>query len=270
MTSHPGFITAQRVLALAAGLTMMVLIGGWGQLDRPAGTGDPATARAIRAVTSGEPVDASRLPAGFAAVMGYRPVVRRHQLTRADGGCSSPFGGTPYHFTAACRQHDLGYDLLRYANRTGAPLGPWARKAVDARFAEQTQGRCHQLGCWVVGGFYTGMVRFNSWRQGYGPPVFEPLARLLVPVGGGLVTAVLLIPWSRPRIRPDRPGETPLLRSAVARLLEVGGRGAGPALSTAPSSALRAGRLQHSDRLSLECSQTPSLSPGVTLDWSPG
>jgi hypothetical protein len=199
-----GFVTAQRILAVAAGLTMMVLIGGWGQLKQPAGPEQPAAARAVRAITSGS-ADTGRLPADYATVMGYQPIVLRHggtaELTRADGSCSSPFGGTPYHFTAACRQHDLGYDLLRYANRKGQPLGPWARRAIDAHFVQQTEGRCHQLGCRLMAGLYTGTVRFNSWRQGYGAPVFEPLSRLLVPVGGGLVTAVLLalVPLSRPR-----------------------------------------------------------------------
>ena len=223
---HPGrgfgIGTAQRVLAVAAGLTMMILIGGWGQ-QHPAGPEQPQAARAVRAISSGLPATADQVPADYATVMGYQPILLRHgghaELTRADGSCSSPFGGTPYHFTAACRQHDLGYDLLRYANRKGQPLGAWARTAIDARFAQQTQGRCHQVGCWLAGGLYTGMVRFNSWRQGYGPPVFEPLHRMLVPVGGGLVTAVLLalIPRSRPRHPLRWPAAAPRWRSPCNR-----------------------------------------------------
>ena len=56
------------------------------------------------------------------------------RLTRADGGCSSPWGGTRYGFDAACRAHDLGYDLLRDAAATGRPYAGSARARVDARF----------------------------------------------------------------------------------------------------------------------------------------
>ena len=182
----------QRILALLAGFLVVAAIGGWGREHQPTGTDQPQAAQALRAVTHSEPNALSLIPTDFRSVMGYQPTVAPTGPTRANGGCSSPFGGTPYHFTAACRQHDLGYDLLRYANAKGQPLGPWARRAVDHRFAEQTRSRCDSFGCRIASGFYTGMVAFNSWRQGYGTPVAEPIGRLALPVGAGLGTALLL------------------------------------------------------------------------------
>jgi hypothetical protein len=204
----------QRILALAAGFLVVATISGWGQAHRTATVDQPQAAQAIRAVTGHQPNAAQALPSDFRAVMGYLSAVaptgptEPNGLTKANGGCSSPFGGTPYHFTAACRQHDLGYDLLRYANVKGQPLGPWARKAVDHQFAEQTQARCGGLGCRVAAGFYTAMVGFNSWRQGYGTPVAEPISRLAFPIGAGLLTAILLGAPStpRPRTRPVLTG----------------------------------------------------------------
>jgi hypothetical protein len=47
------------------------------------------------------------------------------------------------------------------------------------------------------------VVRFNSWRQGYGTPVREPASAFAVPIAGGLLTAGLLgvLPFTR-RARP--------------------------------------------------------------------
>jgi hypothetical protein len=195
----------QRILALVAGFLVVATIGGWGHEQRPTTPGQPQAARALRAVMNGEPAAANLLPVDFRTVTGYWPAVVPAGPTKPRGGCSSPFGGTGYHFSPACRQHDLGYDLLRYADVKGRPLGPWARKAVDDRFARQIWARCHDLGCRVMAGLYTGIVRFNSWRQGYGTPVAEPVGKLALPVAAGLVAALLfgLLPQPRRRDRPS-------------------------------------------------------------------
>jgi hypothetical protein len=199
----------RRIFALAAGFLVVMMLGGWGQEARTAGAGQPQAAQAILAVTSNQPDAVRLLPADFSAVMGYRPTVLATGPTRADGSCSSPFGGTRYHFTTDCRQHDLGYDLLRYANAKGQPLGAWARRAVDDRFAEQTRSHCSGFGCDFMSGLYTTVVKFNSWRQGYGTPVAEPLSRLVLPVAAGLGTALLLglLPPPR-RTRTETSTET--------------------------------------------------------------
>jgi hypothetical protein len=215
----------RRILALAAGFLVVMMLGGWGHNSPPTGPQQAAAAGAVRALTSDAPDAADRLPADFPTVMGYRPVLvaqtkpagatpagstagsrsavvepAQAEPTRADGSCSSPFGGTLYHFTGACRQHDLGYDLLRYANRKGQPLGPWARRAVDDSFARHTRTGCHQVGCATMANFYIAVVRFNTWRQGYGVPVREqPVSAFAVPIAGGLLTAGLLGLLSRRR-----------------------------------------------------------------------
>jgi hypothetical protein len=195
----------QRILAVAAGFLVVATLSGWGHEERSSAAGQPQAARAIRAVTSDAPDAGSQLPADFQGVMGYRPAVEswsgRSEPTRADGGCSSPFGGTRYHFTDDCKRHDLGYDLLRYANDKGQPLGPWARKAVDAHFARQTHEGCHRFDCTFAADVYTAVVRFNSWRQGYGTPVFEPIGKLVAPVVAGLAAALLLGALPQPRRR---------------------------------------------------------------------
>ena len=208
----------QRILALAAGFLVVAAIGGWGQEHRTTVPDEPQAAQAIRAVTSDQPNAVGQLPTDFRAVMGYLPTVASTGPTRAGGGCSSPFGGTRYHFTADCKQHDLGYDLLRYANAKGHPLGPWARKAVDSRFAAQTRSRCSSFGCQATSGLYTSVVAFNSWRQGYGTPVAEPISRLILPVGAGLSAALLLglLPAPRPRTRPrTQPQPQPQPRTTL-------------------------------------------------------
>jgi hypothetical protein len=213
----------QRILALAAGLLAVVMIGGWGHEHAPATPGQPAAMRAIRALTTGAP-DAGRLvPADFRAVMGYQPAASSTGPTRADGGCSSPFGGTGYHFTPPCKQHDLGYDLLRYADRKGQPLGPWARHAVDARFASQLRELCPaatgvtgavtggvtNTACRLTGDFYASVVGFNSWRQGYGAPVVETKVKLAGPAAAGMAVVGLgFVPLRRRPAHRSPPGPT--------------------------------------------------------------
>lgn len=140
------------------------------------GTGDPAAARAVRALVS-QPGDAAlqALPDDFTEVLGYRPAVRDGRLERPDGSCSSPVL-LPAVFEPVCREHDLGYDLLRYADRQGQPLGPWARDALDARFGRELLQACpvdEALGgptCTAAAHVATTAVELNSARQLDGPP----------------------------------------------------------------------------------------------------
>jgi hypothetical protein len=197
----------QRILALAAGFLVVVTVGGWGHAHHPASVEQPAAASAVRALTTGDPAALSRIPADFAGVEGYEPADAAGGPLRPDGGCSSPFGGTSYGFTADCRRHDLGYDLLRYANHRGRPLGPWARRAIDAHFAQQTRSHCSGLtpGCRAAAWFYGAAVDVNSWRQGWGVPAVEPVSAFALPVGAGLGAAALLgalPPLPRRRLAP--------------------------------------------------------------------
>jgi hypothetical protein len=154
----------------------------------PAATGAASAPRVERALAALADPDAAPAPAvgalpGFGEVMGYAPGTARMaadptpRAVKRDGACSSPLGGTPFHFDLACKAHDLGYDLLRYADRTGAPLGPDARRRIDDRFALDLRNHCAvthrglaRALCDLAGGVYAGVARLNSWRQGYGTP----------------------------------------------------------------------------------------------------
>lgn len=155
-------------------------------------TPSPAASAHARPITG--------IPADFATVMGYQPTT----ATLADGesivinprgGCSVPMGEVSADLQTACKAHDLGYDLLRYARGKGIDVGPDARRAVDARFAKDLAVQCaarpapDQAGCEATATVFTSAVRFNSWRQLDGPPVAgSGIART---VGLGLVTLVL-------------------------------------------------------------------------------
>ncbi|EXG80235.1 phospholipase A2 [Cryptosporangium arvum DSM 44712] len=143
------------------------------------------------------------VPGDFGEVMGYWPVREHGNWVTPEGACSAPTGATRYDFSGACKAHDLGYDLLRYAARIGEPLGPWAREAVDAAFGRAMEARCRAVGgsgsCRAAAAVYHGVVVANSWRQDWREPrpepwvpwVFVALALTLAPVAVNAVSAHL-------------------------------------------------------------------------------
>ncbi|WP_285649634.1 hypothetical protein [Actinomycetospora sp. NBRC 106375] len=183
---RPATATLLVVLAVIAGL---VLATGTGQATVPArGAEDPDAARAVADLTGENPGPGrvgSRLPVAYlAATAGTsrHPAVVDGMLLDPGGGCSSPIA-LPAAFDDACRAHDLGYDLLRYANRRGAPLGGWARAALDRQLARDLAAACTETfatrgvvdltRCHVVAGLADVVVAANSWRQGWSVPVVE-------------------------------------------------------------------------------------------------
>ncbi|MFI5718154.1 hypothetical protein [Nocardia sp. NPDC051750] len=122
---------------------------------------------------------AAGIPRDFANYAGYEPVVRQGLLVAPDGNCSSPVE-LPPEFDTACMAHDLGYDLLRYADSTGAPLGPWARQALDRTLGVRLHQACDahaepmvRTRCETFAGIAATAVELNSRRQHYGVPVVE-------------------------------------------------------------------------------------------------
>ncbi|QRN98509.1 hypothetical protein JRI60_05510 [Archangium violaceum] len=121
-------------------------------------------------------------PADFAKVMGYTPntVQTRHGTRMQDpfGSASAPGKiGPDKEFDPAAKTHDYGYDLLRYYERKGTPLGPEARKAADALFREDLfhyandqKGLADRWKYRSWAQIYATAVELNSLRQGYGPP----------------------------------------------------------------------------------------------------
>ncbi|GAA0240346.1 phospholipase A2 [Saccharothrix mutabilis subsp. mutabilis] len=196
--------------------------------SRPAGaantrplTGDVATAaRAVEAMTApNATTPLSTFPADFNQVTGRSPitVTALDGTSRAidpSGGCSGPAGDTEWDFGLGCRAHDLGYDLLRYAEHKGQPLGPDARKALDARLSADMHAQCelnprdNATRCHVVAGLYAAGLEFNSWRQRWGPPGHEPV--LAWGFGSAVVVLLLVarlprrLPHQRPHQRPHR------------------------------------------------------------------
>lgn len=154
---------------------------------------DSATARAVLAVTTQAPGAAgAAIPDGFEAAAGYRPVAVDSMLVNPNGDCSSPVP-LPAEFDTACRAHDLGYDLLRYADAAGSRLGPWARRSLDAQLDRRMHEACStrtdetaRRSCLVMANVATTAVTSNSWRQGYVAPRPEPVTGYLLAAGGGV------------------------------------------------------------------------------------
>ncbi|MFE6859047.1 hypothetical protein [Nocardia sp. NPDC057668] len=168
--------------------------------------------------------DALALPADFAAAAGYRPAIESGLLVNPEGGCSSPVP-LPAEFELACKAHDLGYDLLRYAGDHDQPLGPWARQALDTALDERMHDSCaarpnplSRTRCEFMADVAATFVDLNSRRQDYGVPVHEtsPFDRTpgpLSPAAGvalfvtGIGTAAALATriTRRNRTRPTTP-----------------------------------------------------------------
>lgn len=169
------------------------------------------------------------LPLDFAHQTGRDPKTVRVadgtlRVVDASGGCSGPAGDTEWDFSAGCRAHDLGYDLLRYAEAKGHPLGPDARKALDDRLAEDlhTQCRANPRGaeqtCHVVAETYALGLKFNSWRQRWGPPGHEPVVAWAF---GSAVVVFLLLARLHGRRREELPAPAPVQQDRYATFLRL-------------------------------------------------
>jgi hypothetical protein len=156
---------------------------------------------------------AGSLPRDFTEVTGHTSatVAAPDGTTRAvhvAGGCSSPWGddNTRWDFSVSCRAHDLGYDLLRYADAKGQPLGPDLRERLDDRLSADMHAMCdiNPRGtpriCHAVAGLYSVGLVVNSWHQRWGPPRSEPVGLWLV----GLVVIALLLAARMPVLAAGR------------------------------------------------------------------
>ncbi|MEU7479058.1 phospholipase A2 [Lentzea sp. NPDC042327] len=185
--------------------------------SRPA-TGDNGTpsgdvlaaAKAVQAFTTPSATHDPQLdlPADFAAEIVRDPKTVRApdgtlRVVDVAGGCSGPAGDTEWDFSVACRAHDMGYDLLRYAERKGHALGPQARRGLDDRLAADLHLQCElnprgaRHTCHAVAETYALGLQFNSWRQRWGPPGHEPVVAWAF--GSAVVVFLLLARLHRPR-----------------------------------------------------------------------
>ncbi|WP_433490631.1 hypothetical protein [Nocardia grenadensis] len=212
--------TARCAVTAAAGVAAAVSLLSAPAADAAGLAPAPAAAAAVRALTT--PGAVATIPADFRAVAGYAPARVDGMLVAPHGSCSSPVP-LPAEFETACQAHDLGYDLLRYADRTGAPLGPWARQELDRTLAEQMHTACAQrpeplprARCVVMAEIAEIAVDLNSMRQDYGVPVVEdfPLADTVtawLPRICGLLLLVIAVLFL------GRPVTAPLLPAIGAR-----------------------------------------------------
>jgi hypothetical protein len=197
--------------------------------DQGPPTGDVLAAQnAIEAlVHPGPHPDAlARLPKDFTALSGVTPgaMPARDGTVRAvhvDGGCSTPWGddNTKWDYAVPCKAHDLGYDLLRYADRKGHPLGPEVREALDNQLSHDMHHACDlnpmdSAGtCRIVASFYSAGLVVNSWHQRWGPPVGDPIGPM---VAGVLVIGCLLVVRLRGWLRARREPRLPVSATASA------------------------------------------------------
>lgn len=171
------------------------------------------------------------IPSDFTAVIGHSPAhlpapdgtVR---AVHAEGGCSSPWGddNTRWDYSVGCKAHDLGYDLLRYADAKGQPLAPQLRERLDDQLSADMHAMCDlnprgsRGTCRIVASLYSVGLVVNSWHQRWGPPRAEPIGPWTV----GLIVIALLIAagipaLSRPRRRPSRAREPDLSPTEQAK-----------------------------------------------------
>ncbi|MBF6466735.1 hypothetical protein IU427_16335 [Nocardia beijingensis] len=176
----------RRYAALtAAALTTMAATAFLAPAQQAAAAAAPVesaqASAAIAELAAGAPDALTAIPADFVASFGYRPSTVDGVLVNPRGDCSSPVT-LPVEFDTACKAHDLGYDLLRYADQRGEPLGPWARQALDATLDRQMHQACaarvdsfSRARCDAMASIANTAVDLNSRRQDYGAPVVEPL-----------------------------------------------------------------------------------------------
>ncbi|MFD2419374.1 phospholipase [Amycolatopsis pigmentata] len=223
----------QRLSTTAWLLVLAVSLLGFGFVasrptappERPLTGGALAAQHAIDALASPGPraTALDLLPADFTAVTGVVPTVLRARdgtvrAAHPDGGCSAPWGDddTEWDYGVPCKAHDLGYDLLRYADKIGQPLPASARAALDNRLTADMHATCHlnPMGspgtCQVVASLYAAGLWLNSWHQRWGPPVGDPIGPLFTGVAAiGCLLIFRLRGWLsvRRRGRPSRRTE---------------------------------------------------------------
>lgn len=131
--------------------------------------GAVAAAEALAAGESG----ASYISQELVDELGYTPQVEDGLAMNPQGDCSSPVT-LPESFEPACRTHDLGYDLLRVADRTGEHIPSELRSHLDRQMADRMRASCETAGCKAMSVAAHVGVGVNTTRQGNGAPVSEP------------------------------------------------------------------------------------------------
>lgn len=190
MTHRAGIQAVRLVLgALAAGAVIGCATPAASAIGAPAASVDDG-----RENDSGVVV-----PAGFTHTFDYVPTVEDGMLVDPDGGCSSPIP-LPTFFDVPCKQHDLGYDVLRYRSATRADTPDGERRRMDDNLGRALHRACDEhvdrsrFGCHVTADVAYAAVAFNSWRQHYESPEPEPALPILAAAAFGSIVVAALVP----------------------------------------------------------------------------
>jgi hypothetical protein len=214
-----GRVTVVAAVVLACGVIGSRPVGPQdGPVTGPAQAAADAIEDLLAPSASRDPL--AHLPADFSAMLGATPIVVRQsdgvlRGVHPHGGCSAPWGddNTTWDYGVGCSAHDLGYDLLRYAAKTGHPLGSDYRARLDDRLKYDMHHQCTVnpkgagASCTVVAALYGVGLDFNSWRQRWGPPRYEPVWPDLA--GLGVVCLLLLVTAYREPPGALSPGHRP-------------------------------------------------------------
>ena len=188
------FAALTLLVGLGAVLGLFTGAGRTSALGSPVGSGQSPAAQTILVLTGDHPDRAAAVvPAGFAAMLGYRPMVSGGLTINPTGSCSSPIS-LPDRFEPFCRAHDFGYDLLRYADRSGRPLGGWARRTLDQTLIRQMHASCSAPACHAAAETARAGLGLNSWRQHFGPPT---RSESILSIGTSLAGTVASL-WTAP------------------------------------------------------------------------
>lgn len=187
-----------RIL-MCFGAATVAAIATTGAASSPPSAPDATSpvAMAVHALVTDSADAATRaIPADFASVMGYRPIVLDGMAENPHGDCSSPVP-LPSEFESSCKAHDLGYDLIRYAAATDNTVDPHWRRAIDGQLERRLHAACiertddgSRRSCHVAASVAAAAVDVNSWRQSFGAPVAEPALPIAL---GGAACALMML-----------------------------------------------------------------------------
>jgi len=158
---------------LLLGLVAIVISGAAHAIAQPARDESGETTDLVESMVAGD-AQAHQVPTGFVDDMGYTPQPASGTLLNPSGGCSTPGEVGPGGFSEACQIHDLGYDVLRYAEIEGERFSAAARLKIDWAFYGDMLKTCETATCRLTATAYFTGVSANSIRQGYKTPHAEP------------------------------------------------------------------------------------------------
>lgn len=190
--------TSRAVMCTVAAIVAVTATTGAASTPPAADSTSPVAVSVHALVTDSADVAALTIPDDFGSVMGYRPRVQDDMAENPHGDCSSPVP-LPAEFDSACKAHDLGYDLIRYAAATGKTVDPQWRRSIDAQLEGRMHAACTDRAddgprqvCDAAASVAAAAVDVNSWRQSFGAPVAEPALPFTLG-GAGIVLIALSV-----------------------------------------------------------------------------